>query len=93
MLLVALGIFSSCLQLSFTTAYRFSEAVVVASLRYLQVPLAGIYGFLLFSEVPTFIQLCGMVVVISSCMFIIWREFAISKHQGEASKTSAGETK
>ena len=93
MLLVALGVFSSCLQLSFTTAYRFSEAVVVASLRYLQVPLAGIYGFLLFSEVPTFIQLCGMVVVISSCMFIIWREFAISKHQGKAMKTSAGETK
>jgi hypothetical protein len=34
-----------------------------------------------------------MVVVISSCMFIIWREFAISKHQGKAMKTSAGETK
>lgn len=84
MLLVALGMFSSLLQLSFTTAYRFSEAVVVASLRYLQVPLAGIYGFLLFSEVPTIIQLCGMVVVVSSCMFIIWREFTISKHQSSA---------
>ncbi|MGB1474037.1 MAG: DMT family transporter, partial [Candidatus Puniceispirillaceae bacterium] len=68
-MLVALGMFSSLLQLCFTTAYRYSEAVVVASLRYLQVPMAAIFGFLLFSEVPTAIQLCGMVVVVSSCMF------------------------
>jgi len=80
-MLVALGMFSSLLQLCFTTAYRYSEAVVVASLRYLQVPMAAIFGFLLFSEVPTAIQLCGMVVVVSSCMFIIWREFTISRQQ------------
>ncbi|NBX07334.1 MAG: DMT family transporter [Proteobacteria bacterium] len=80
-MLVALGMFSSLLQLCFTTAYRYSEAVVVASLRYLQVPMAAIFGFLLFSEVPTAIQLCGMVVVVSSCMFIIWREFTISRQR------------
>jgi len=82
-MLVALGMFSSLLQLCFTTAYRYSEAVVVASLRYLQVPMAAIFGFLLFSEVPTAIQLCGMVVVVSSCMFIIWREFTISRQQAK----------
>lgn len=81
LMLVALGMFSSLLQLCFTTAYRYSEAVVVASLRYLQVPMAAIFGFLLFSEVPTAIQLCGMVVVVSSCMFIIWREFTISRQR------------
>ena len=80
-MLVALGMFSSLLQLCFTTAYRYSEAVVVVSLRYLQVPMAAILGFLLFSEVPTAIQLCGMVVVVSSCMFIIWREFTISRQR------------
>ena len=80
-MLLALGMFSSLLQLCFTTAYRYSEAVVVASLRYLQVPMAAIFGFLLFSEVPTAIQLCGMVVVVSSCMFIIWREFTISRQR------------
>ena len=32
-------------------------------------------------EVPTAIQLCGMVVVVSSCMFIIWREFTISRQR------------
>lgn len=91
-MLIALGAFSSLLQLSFTSAYRYSEAVVVASLRYLQVPLAGIFGFLVFSEVPTILQLCGMVVVVSSCMFIIWREFVISQQQAVQKMTSSGET-
>lgn len=80
-LLIALGAISSLLQLSFTTAYQFSDAVVVVTLRYLQVPSAGILGFLLFSEVPSYLQAGGTVIVISSCMFIVWREFVISRTQ------------
>jgi len=80
-LLIALGVVSSLLQLSFTTAYRFSDAVVVVTLRYLQVPSAGVLGFFMFSEVPNFLQLLGTAIVISSCMFIVWREFVISRKQ------------
>lgn len=89
-LLVSLGMCSSLLQLCFTTAYRYSEAVVVASLRYLQVLLAGVLGFLLFSEVPSYLQMLGMVIVIASCMFIIWREFAISRQKQATTKTQSG---
>ena len=39
------------------------------------------YGYGKAKEVPTAIQLCGMVVVVSSCMFIIWREFTISRQR------------
>ena len=80
-LLIALGVFSALLQLSFTTAYRFSDAVVVVTLRYLQVPSAGILGFILFSEVPGYLQATGAAIVIASCMFIVWREFVISRAQ------------
>ncbi len=80
-LLIALGVISSLLQLSFTFAYKFSDAVVVATLRYLQVPSAGILGFVIFSEVPTFVQVGGAMIVVTSCMFIVWREFVISRKQ------------
>ncbi len=40
---MTLGVFSSLVQLSFTSAYRYSEAIVVASLRYLQVPLGWVF--------------------------------------------------
>ena len=80
-LLIALGVISSLLQLSFTFAYKFSDAVVVVTLRYLQVPSAGILGFILFSEVPTYLQIGGALIVVISCMFIVWREFVISRKQ------------
>jgi len=80
-LLIALGVVSSLLQLSFTTAYRFSDAVVVVTLRYLQVPSAGILGFFLLSEVPSYLQVGGTAIVLASCMFIVWREFVISRTQ------------
>ena len=83
-LLIALGVISSLLQLSFTFAYKFSDAVVVVTLRYLQVPSAGILGFVLFSEVPTFVQVGGATIVVTSCMFIVWREFVISRKQHDS---------
>lgn len=90
-LFVSLGIVSSLLQLSFTSAYRYSEAVVVATLRYLQLPLAGIVGFLLFTEVPTIYQIIGTIIVVSSCMFIIWREFTISRTHTQLKLAASGD--
>ena len=88
-MLMILGVFSSLLQLSFTSAYRYSEAIVVASLRYLQVPLAGVFGFFGLLRGANNTPTMGMVVVVSSCMFIIWREFVISQQQAVQKMTSS----
>lgn len=77
--LIMLGVVGSLLQICMTTAYRYSEAVVVSSLRYLQVLGAGILGFFLFSEIPTALQLIGAVIVVGSCLFIVFREFQLSR--------------
>ena len=77
--LVLLGVVASLLQICMTTAYRYSEAVVVSSLRYLQVLGAGVLGYMLFDEVPSHIQLIGAVVIVGSCMFIVLREFQLSR--------------
>ena len=62
-----------------TTAYRYSEAVVVSSMRYLQVLGAGILGYIVFDEVPSHIQLIGASIIVGSCMFIVLREFQLSR--------------
>lgn len=77
--LIALGVIASLLQFSMTTAYRYSEAVVVSSLRYLQVLGAGVVGYFMFAEIPTALQLFGAFIVVSSCLFIVLREFQLSK--------------
>ena len=73
--LILLGVIGSALQICFTTAYRYSDAVVVSSMRYLQIPLSGMAGFLMFAEVMSFTQILGVVIIISSCLVIAWREF------------------
>ena len=77
--LILLGGVASLLQICMTSAYRYSEAVVVSSLRYMQVPAAGIAGYLIFDEIPSTMQLWGAVIVIGSCIFIVWREFILSR--------------
>jgi drug/metabolite transporter (DMT)-like permease len=44
-------------------------------MRYLQIPLSGMAGFLMFAEVMSFTQILGVVIIISSCLVIAWREF------------------
>lgn len=73
--LMLLGAVAAGLQLCITSAYKFSEAVVISSMRYLQIPLAALVAFMLFGEVMSAVEIAGGCVVIASCLFIAWREF------------------
>ncbi len=72
--LVWLGIFGAGMQITVTSAYRYADAVVVASMRYLQMPLAGILGYVVFAEVMTAAEIAGAAIIILSCLVIAWRE-------------------
>ena len=82
--LVLLGVVASGLQLCITTAYKFSEAVVVASLRYMQIPLAALIAYLALGETVTLSEVAGGIVVIGSCLFIVWREMKKSRSANSA---------
>ncbi|MGB1710427.1 MAG: DMT family transporter, partial [Candidatus Puniceispirillaceae bacterium] len=82
--LVLLGVVASGLQLCITTAYKFSEAVVVASLRYMQIPLAALVAYLALGETVTLSEVAGGIVVIGSCLFIVWREMKKSRSANSA---------
>ena len=72
--LILLGFVTSISQVFFTGAYHYVDAVIVTSLRYLQVPLAGVVAFTLFEEVMTISEILGASIVVASCLIIGWRE-------------------
>ena len=72
--LVILGVIGSALQIVMTTAYRYSDAVVVASMRYVQMPISGIVGYFVFAEIMSASEIIGALVIIVSCLVIAWRE-------------------
>ena len=76
------------LQLGVTSAYKFSEAVVIASMRYLQIPAAALVAYLIFAELMTATELAGGAVVIASCLVIAWREMVRSRRLSEAEGAS-----
>jgi drug/metabolite transporter (DMT)-like permease len=77
--LILLGLVTSVSQFFFTGAYHYVDAIVVSSMRYIQVPLAGFSGYLLFAEIMTLSEILGALIVISSCLIIGWRELVNQK--------------
>ena len=63
------------------TAYRYSDAVVVASMRYVQMPISGIVGYFVFAEIMSASEIIGALVIIVSCLVIAWRTCAHARGQ------------
>ena len=87
--LMMLGAVAAGLQLCITSAFKFSEAVVISSMRYMQIPLAAIVAFILFGEVMSPVEIAGGGVVIGSCLFIAWREFVRARRPAPATDPAA----
>ena len=85
--LLLLGIVAAGLQLCITSAFRFAEAVVISSMRYLQIPMAAFVAYILFDEVMAPVELIGAAVVIISCVFIAWREFVRARDRQTINST------
>ena len=82
-----LWFWTSVLRTGNAAAFRFAEAVVISSMRYLQIPMAAFVAYLLFDEVMAPVELIGAAVVIISCVFIAWREFVRARDRQTINST------
>lgn len=55
-------------------AYRLCEAAMVAPLEYVAMPMAILWGLLVFGEFPGLISWVGMALILGSGLLMIWRE-------------------
>ena len=79
MTLIVFGIAASFVQIGFTSAYRYGEAVVLAPIRYLSVPVASALGWIIWDETLNYVEMIGMVIVIVSCLVIATREYILNR--------------
>lgn len=79
LLLVLLGIGGCIGQVGITSAYRHGEAAVLAPIRYISVPAAGILGWMIWDERLSGFEMGGMAIVVLSCVFISSREYWLSR--------------
>ncbi len=73
-ILIILGLIGSFVQYFMATSYKYAEATILVTLRYIAIPLAGIFGYFIWEEIPTSNQIFGAMLIIFSCLFITIRE-------------------
>ncbi len=78
--LLLLGFIGSFVQYFMTTSYKYADATILVTLRYIAIPLAGIFGFVIWNEVPSQNQIIGAIFILTSCLFITLREMKINKN-------------
>ena len=55
-------------------AYRVAEAGFVAPFEYLAMPLAVLFGYIVFDELPDAFTWVGIALIVGSGLFTVWRE-------------------
>lgn len=82
LLILLLGFTISFAGFAISEAYRRSEAAFIAPFEYIALPMAVLWGFLVFDEWPDSWAQAGISLIIVSGMILIWRE-AVARKSGE----------
>jgi len=78
-LLSMVGILGGLANLWLSQSYKYSEVSLVTPLKYLALVFAIIFGYFIWSEVPTLKTLMGALLVIVSSLIIFRREMTLKK--------------
>ncbi len=73
-LLAAVGILGTMSHMFMTWSLRFAPASTLAPMQYLEIPFAALFGWLIFAQFPDGLARVGILVVMASGLYIIWRE-------------------
>lgn len=74
MLLVMCGLIAACGFYCLAQGYRIAQASVVAPFEYVSMPLAVLWGFTIWNEVPDLTTIFGISLIIFSGLYVLQRE-------------------
>jgi drug/metabolite transporter (DMT)-like permease len=81
LVLAMMGFISGVAQLLLTHAYRIAPAVAVAPMSYSSLLWGMLFGIIIFDEHPTLQLGIGSAIIISACLYIIYREAVATPHR------------
>ena len=78
-LLATIGVLGTLAHLLMTWSLRFAPSATLAPMQYLEIPVATIIGFIVFSDLPNGLAAIGICITIASGLYIVLRERAIAR--------------
>ncbi|MEP5762482.1 MAG: DMT family transporter [Litoreibacter sp.] len=91
-MLIGAGLVGGIGQIFLTSSYRYADASLIAPFEYSSIILALAIGYFVFAEVPTFLMLVGVAMIVAAGILIIWRErqLGLQRAQGRKVMTPQG---
>ena len=84
-LLVGIGLLGTLAHLLMTWSLRFAPSATLAPMQYLEIPIATILGFLVFSDLPNGLAALGIVITILAGLYVVYREHGAGNNSSAAS--------
>lgn len=85
-LLAAIGLLGTAAHLLMTWSLRYAPAATLASMQYLEIPVAALIGLWIFDELPNGLAALGILITIAAGLFVILRERQIQLRQAAAER-------
>ncbi|MEM7429154.1 MAG: DMT family transporter [Pseudomonadota bacterium] len=79
MLILVIGVLNAFGGYLISQGYRMSEASAAAPFEYVAIPLAVVWGYLVWSDYPDALSWLGIGMIISAGLFVAWREMQGSR--------------
>ncbi len=72
--LLGVGLFASISHMMMTYALSLAPSATLAPLQYFELPVATLFGFLVFGDFPNMLSLIGIAIIIGAGLYMIHRE-------------------
>ena len=72
--LISLGLLMICAQAFYINAIALADASYIAPFSYMTLIFVTLYDFALFDEIPDYISLIGIAIILTGAILLAWRE-------------------
>lgn len=78
-LLLAIGVLGTLAHLLMTWSLRFAPSATLAPMQYLEIPVATLFGFLIFKDLPNGLAAVGIFITVLAGLYVVYREHKQSR--------------
>lgn len=78
-LLATIGVIGSVAHLLMTWSLRFAPSATLAPMQYLEIPVATLFGWLIFRDLPNGLAAVGIVITIAAGLYVVMRERGVAR--------------
>ncbi|MEO9897083.1 MAG: DMT family transporter [Paracoccaceae bacterium] len=85
-LLLAIGGLGTSAHLLMTWSLRYAPSTMLAPMQYLEIPIATVIGFIVFSDLPNEMATIGILIIMAAGLYVVMRERSIALKQAPPAK-------